>query len=611
MNLSRTLSHGEEDGAIAGAGSGKPTHREEWMERWLPLRGFERTAYLVLAALTLGLKVLAIYRYRIDSDETQHAHVVWGWVTGQLQYRDIFDNHMPLFQALCAPVMALLGERADIMMMLRWAMAPLYLVCLWAVYELTELLYSRRAAAWSALIAGGLGLFFSTSTEFRTDDLWAAFWLVGLVVAVRGAFTMKRAICFGLMAGLMFAVSLKTVVLLAGMGTATTIAMLMALVRGEPSRLAQSTVRGAAAAMAMLIPPAATVAYFAWRGAFWIMYYCVISHNIVPRLKRWGHFSLHEWNFPAALVALIIYGWLIFVQTPSTRLAIRRTVIALTPWCFLALLTSYWPDITREDNLPYAPLAPLSLIPLIMLAGGLVKNEEWRKKFWTYVLPAVALCNLAWTFKVYNFRSDRAAITTRSIADVLALTSPEDYVIDNKGDYVFRRRAYYWVLEPITKARVRMGLIHDSIPQRIMEKGVKVCYLRCSHGGSIAGQFIAANYVPFDREALDIGVLGKVIGSGATEGSYSFDIVIPQTYAVVTENGDLAGQLDGKPYAGPVWLTKGKHEFQRTRGSGRAGIILASALQNGFTLPFADAERIAKEVATLPPERMRKGPEEQ
>ena len=110
------------------------------MDRYLPARGFERKAFLALAALLFGMKTLAIYHFRVDSDETQHAHVVWAWVTGQLQYRDYFDNHMPLFQMACAPLMALFGERADIVVLLRWSMVPLYLLCLWAVYRLTDLL---------------------------------------------------------------------------------------------------------------------------------------------------------------------------------------------------------------------------------------------------------------------------------------------------------------------------------------------------------------------------------------------------------------------------------------------------------------------------------------
>jgi len=74
-----------------------------WTQRYLPPAGFERYAFLLLAASVVVLRILAIFNLHVDSDESQHAHVIWGWTTGRLQYRDLFDNHMPLFQMAYAP----------------------------------------------------------------------------------------------------------------------------------------------------------------------------------------------------------------------------------------------------------------------------------------------------------------------------------------------------------------------------------------------------------------------------------------------------------------------------------------------------------------------------
>ena len=569
------------------------------LDRYLPPRGFERKSFLVLAALVLGLKVLAIYHLRSDSDETQHAHVVWGWVTGGLQYRDFFDNHMPLFHMACAPLMALFGERADIMVLLRWAMFPLYLVSLWAVYRLTALLYSCRAAPWTTLCAAALWKFFYTSTEFRTDQLWTAFWLLSLVVAVGGNFTVRRAFAFGLLAGLSGAVSVKIVPLMVGLGTATVVAMALAWRRGDRTGLAQTVAALAAMAAGAVIAPAAMVLYFWWHGAFWNMYYCVLKHNLAPGLKRWGHLWVNRGYYPLSLPVLAAFGWLIFRQTPETRLAVRRTIILLTPWFYLTLLLSYWPDITREDDLPYIPLTPLSAIPLLVLAGAAVRNEQWRRNLLTYGLPAVALCDVAFTWQMQNLREDRLRVTTHNIADVLALTKPDDYVMDDKGDYVYRRRAYYWVLEPITKTWVRLGKIPANIPQRLTETGAKICSMQIGRPGSLAAQFIVSNYILFDPQTRDMGVLGKIIGSGAADGTFSFDVIIPQTYAVVTETGRLAGELDGKPYTAPVWLEAGKHEFHRTEGAGRTAIFLDDAYAKGYSPLWDATAQFSKEQQTL------------
>ena len=52
--------------------------------------------------------------------------IAWGWTAGLVQYRDIFDNHSPLFHLATAPLLALAGERPDILftmrapMLVRW-----------------------------------------------------------------------------------------------------------------------------------------------------------------------------------------------------------------------------------------------------------------------------------------------------------------------------------------------------------------------------------------------------------------------------------------------------------------------------------------------------------
>src|SRR4051794_10824073 len=69
----------------------------------------EFIAATVLFALIIVIRVLNILHYRFDSDEPQHLHVIWGWARGLVQYRDLFDNHMPLFHIGFAPIFGLIG----------------------------------------------------------------------------------------------------------------------------------------------------------------------------------------------------------------------------------------------------------------------------------------------------------------------------------------------------------------------------------------------------------------------------------------------------------------------------------------------------------------------
>ena len=82
------------------------------------------SAALLLIALIL-LRVITIMHYRFGGDEPQHLHVVWGWARGFVQYRDLADNHMPLFHILCAPIYNLIGDCGTILYWMRIAVQPL------------------------------------------------------------------------------------------------------------------------------------------------------------------------------------------------------------------------------------------------------------------------------------------------------------------------------------------------------------------------------------------------------------------------------------------------------------------------------------------------------
>ena len=44
------------------------------------------------------------------------------------------------------------------------------------------------------------------------------------------------------------------------------------------------------------------------------------------------------------------------------------------------------------------------------------------------------------------------------LADVLRLSRPQEYVMDLKGETVFRRRPFYYTIEAVTKA-------HSAVPR--------------------------------------------------------------------------------------------------------------------------------------------------
>src|SRR6266849_9837833 len=74
----------------------------------------------VLFALLVALSIANVLHRDFNSDEPQHVHIIWGWTHGLVQYRDLFDNHMPLCHLLFAPLCALIRDRATSLFLMRF-----------------------------------------------------------------------------------------------------------------------------------------------------------------------------------------------------------------------------------------------------------------------------------------------------------------------------------------------------------------------------------------------------------------------------------------------------------------------------------------------------------
>ena len=75
---------------------------------------------MVLFAATLALRIYYLFAYPFAAPSCG-----LGWSQGLLQYRDVFDNHMPVFHILSAPLVALIGEDPRILFFMRLATLPL------------------------------------------------------------------------------------------------------------------------------------------------------------------------------------------------------------------------------------------------------------------------------------------------------------------------------------------------------------------------------------------------------------------------------------------------------------------------------------------------------
>src|SRR6059058_5612885 len=107
---------------------------------------------LSLIATAVAVRVGLIFRYRFDSDEPQHMHVAWGWAHGLMQYRDVFDNHMPLFHLLSAPLFRFGGDDPRLLFAARMLMVPLFCASIALVWLIARAIFDES----TAVIAAGL-----------------------------------------------------------------------------------------------------------------------------------------------------------------------------------------------------------------------------------------------------------------------------------------------------------------------------------------------------------------------------------------------------------------------------------------------------------------------
>ncbi len=568
------------------------------------LRTMDWIAAGIVFAAILTLRVLLIHALRWHSDEAQHMHVAWSWANGRLPYRDEFDNHSPLFGFLCSFPFRLVGERNDIVEAMRWFMLPLFGVCVWSLYRLGKITFSARVGLWVALVGVLYPNWFLKMAEFRTDVLWTTLWLVTLVILVSGKMRPARMFFAGLTLGAAFSVSMKSTLMLFTLASAGLVTWIFCAWVARPAGFAGSIKERLLLVLAgvagLLIIPSAFVSFFAWHGLAKTMYYCVIEHNLAGahstgRMIR----KLKEWH--SLLIPLTIgLGFTLlpaFRRNPSQ--AARRFFLLCVAGLFSPILETIWTNVTSQDYLPVWPLyGGLVALVLVKLSDAL-EARAWGRG-WAQVLPyagllAVILFEFRWIdLGGFRFRADPDDLPPQPLAltgdpnvsdmetikEGRALTNPGEFLMDSKGETVYRPRPYWYVLETLTRKRLMNGMMPDDLQERL--KATKTAVSAVSNRMLPEDRkFIEDNYISVGI----LSVLGKFVDEGPA-GSYKFDITIPARYTLFT-HGDARpeGMLDGVPFHGPVMLEAGPHEFVRTKGQGRLAVILDRAVEKGYS-PF-------------------------
>jgi hypothetical protein len=538
----------------------------------------------LLFAVLIAVNLLSILHLGFDSDEPQHLHVLWAWTRALVQYRDVFDNHMPLFHILFAPVFGLIGERATILYWMRFIVLPIYFVIAWCTYRIGTLVFSRRAGVWAIISLGFYVEYERVALQFRPDGLWAAIWLLCMTILLRESFSARRALVAGVLLGFCFGVSMKSSLLLISLLASAVLTLLLA----NRQRAIESFPHLARCATAFLVGtalvPTTIMIFFALKGLWHDFQYCVFDFNFLANRLYEKH---PAWASMIVFILVVYVANRVFRFSRDPDLAWRRSVVLIFCGTYFVLLKNFWMSITRQDLLPVYPLAcVLGAGALLVLSDALARYKSTMSQIFRVVpLPAfVVLIEIFFLVRMQPLWKDGTREHTVLLRSILALTNPDDYVLDCKGETVFRPRCTRHVLEMITLRAIARGIFADDAPQRAVETRTCVAVTILSERFSErTRRFVEQNYLPV---AGNLRVAGVIMTPSSNDpGRFNFGVVIPASYKIISRDQTVSGTLDGTPYDGARFLESGAHTFESTVRSNELFLLWSQAVDRGFT-PF-------------------------
>jgi hypothetical protein len=532
---------------VPGTGRALASH----LRAWARLVALDRRWPLLLPLLAYAaLRLWLLDATKVNSDEPQHLHIVWAWAQRALvPYRDVFDNHVPLFHMLLAPWLRWLGETADVLVWARVLMLPLAVGSVAISAWLGWRLWGRTVARGAVLLLAAVSSYALVAGEFRTDALWGAAWVAGVAVLATGTLAPRRMLVAGLLFGVALMTSLKTLPLLAALAGAASVVGWEWPRALRPSR--QALLRAVLACVAGMALPVLLVLWRVdVRGALPAMIDDAWRFNLAPGLSQPG-----QWLRLALLPLVVTYATLSLrgrvAASPEPAPEGRRVFVQAVAWFSFAVMIGAWPLLTRQDLLPLWPL----LAPVLVAWWCARQRGRWLR---FAVVGGLAMA-LSWTLATHLPWRSRTAEYDDWLATVLAITHPGEPVMDAKGAAVFRPRPYHPVLETITLARMREGLLPDHEAAALRESQTHVVSIERFSTRALA--FVRANYVILRP---DLWVAGRefVVVHGAR--ARSFALALGGDYALLDSRGHVvtAALLDGLYMGTGVALFPGEHSLE-------------------------------------------------
>ncbi|WP_163328497.1 hypothetical protein GFV12_02730 [Desulfurobacterium thermolithotrophum] len=496
--------------------------------------------YFAIGIFTLIYISFRISYYPFESDELQHLHVVYGWTQNLLQYKDVFDNHVPLFHILMAKLIEILQIKPsqNFVIYVRFIVFFLFfLPQLIIIYLLLKkgFKFSYLEIFWIICIL--TVIIPNSDIATRPAPLYTFLFL--LAIYIISFFDLKKrkvAFFLGLVNGVNAMVSLKTVILFVPPQLIT-----LFIIRKFYNEKINLLSFFFYFLLGFSIFPLFISIYFVKLHDFNDMFYYTVKYNLLPIKNNYLKRGL------IFISIMAIYSYTIW----KYKKTFRQTTFSFFSITLLSLaFLIIYPERQSQTTMPIRLLVYLWLLIILVYFFKKIRKEN------------VKLLQISMFFILFMYKSlhpnlfiDHNEQYKKSLALLLSLAGKNDYVMDAKGESIFWKRPYYYGLEEFTSMRLKKGLLKDKIVPELVKHNTHLIFL--FDGGARFPRkdltFIKNNYLPADKWVL---IAGKKINK-------KFKVTIPGNYIIINQNGKkVKGILNGNSYVGnKVFLSSGFYEF--------------------------------------------------
>ena len=446
-------------------------------------RGVSLFVPLAVIGVLLVVRCVAVIQLRADSDEAQHLHMIYGWLSGELPYRDRFDNHTPLLYLIFLPLAALAGETPQIILLARIAEFPISLGMLGLIYLIGRRFADWEVALWTLATTLGWGDWSLKSVEFRPDVLWSCCWFLAIWILAKEPkqLTVRRFFLAGVILGTALCVSIKTTFLVPALVLGWIGAWLLCADLRRALPVKRATCCALAAGAGFLMVPAALFGWLISKGtSIETLEFCLLQANRA------------DFEVGRILKSLALGAIVLWVAWRMRRRSVPGIAVAvfLSAAIYTVALIGFSPELRKQTLLPVYPI-------FILFAWQY--GADFLRHRRPEAIPAVglAVCSVAFMHLMIGGRlwEDGLRDQRELLKDTLRLTRPGDYLMDRKGETIFRRRPVYLVYQHATVRAIREGRLSDPDPAMLTRTGTAVAIGKSTGLTDQMRRFIGKNYV--------------------------------------------------------------------------------------------------------------------